>query len=283
MTVETSALQTLNISRLESDLLAHTQANCPVVHRFLPGVYIREVTLQAGTLVVGHRQRYEHGNIVLTGSVAMIGDDGLVSSVIKAPFIFTGKPGRKVGYVLETCTWQNIYATNERDIEKLEATYLDKGDSWAAKKVINFAIESANKEADRKDVIDLVMAAGFTEDQVKAQSENESDQIPMPDGYTSLSIRQSPIEGLGIFLSYPIKAGDLIGPARLTGMRTPLGRYTNHSKTPNCMFFKNEVGDIYMRSLIDIEGCKGGDFGTELTIDYRQALALSGVEVICQQ
>jgi hypothetical protein len=45
-------------------------------------------------------------------------------------------------------------------------------------------------------------------------------------------------------------------------------------------------GDIDLVALVDIEGCKGGSMGTEVTIDYRQALALSGVEfkeAICQQ
>jgi hypothetical protein len=45
-------------------------------------------------------------------------------------------------------------------------------------------------------------------------------------------------------------------------------------------------GDIDLVALTDIEGCKGGDMGTEITIDYRQALALSGIEfkeTVCQQ
>jgi hypothetical protein len=46
-------------------------------------------------------------------------------------------------------------------------------------------------------------------------------------------------------------------------------------------------GNIDLVALTDIEGCKGGSMGTEITIDYRQALALAGVEFkkesLCQQ
>ena len=36
-------------------------------------------------------------------------------------------------------------------------------------------------------------------------------------------------------------------------------------------------GNIDLVALIDFEGCLGGSIGVEVTIDYRQALALSGV------
>ena len=46
-------------------------------------------------------------------------------------------------------------------------------------------------------------------------------------------------------------------------------------------------GDINLVAITDIEGCKGGSMGTEITIDYRQALGLSGIEMkkesLCQQ
>jgi len=74
--------------------------------------------------------------------------------------------------------------------------------------------------------------------------------------------------------------GDLIAPARIAGMRTPAGRYTNHSNTPNSAMILTACGDINLIALRDIEGCKGGDNGEEITIDYRQALALSGIQRI---
>lgn len=265
------------LEQLESHMLDLPQVECPVVHHFGPGVYIREVTLPAGTFAVGHAQRHEHLNIMLAGSVAVLGDDGEVK-VLRAPLIFTGQPGRKVGVILETCIWQNVYPNpdNERDVDVLEAKWLDKSGTWQAHEAAKQLSLIDTHEADRLDFLKVVKLAGFDEATVRAQSENQADQIPMPDGFARITVRPSPIEGQGIFLSYPAEQGELIGPARLNGMRTPLGRYTNHSRTPNAVFVK-QGGDIYLYALRRIAGCTGGSQGEEVTIDYRQALALSGI------
>jgi SET domain len=265
------------LEQFESHMLDLPQVECPVVHHFGPGVYIREVTLPAGTFAVGHAQRYAHLNIMLSGSVAVLGDGGEVKA-LKAPMIFTGQPGRKVGVVLETCVWQNVYPNpdEERDVDVLEAKWLDKSGTWQAREAAKQLSLIDDHEADRADFLKVVHLAGFDAQTVRAQSENLSDQIPMPDGFARVAIRPSPIEGQGVFLSYPAEAGELIGPARLNGMRTPLGRFANHSRTPNAMFVK-QGDDIYLHALRRISGCVGGSQGEEVTIDYRRALALSGI------
>mgnify|MGYP006921285852 CR=1 FL=1 len=268
--------QAEQVSQLEQHMLALPQAECPVVHHFGPGIYVREVTLPAGTLAIGHAQRFEHLNIMLTGAVAILKDDG-TTEVLRAPMIFVGKPGRKVGFVIETCVWQNVYATEERDIDKLEATFLDKSETWQAYHATQQALAYQSRQADRDDFSDLIADAGFSAETVKEQSENESDQIGMPPGYAAITIRASAIDGLGVFLSYPVEAGALIGPARIDGMRTPLGRYTNHSSNPNAQFVRSDNGHIYLVALRRIAGCEGGSMGEEVTVDYRQALSLSGI------
>jgi hypothetical protein len=44
------------------------------------------------------------------------------------------------------------------------------------------------------------------------------------------------------------------------------------------MMIPLENGDIDLVALRDIAGCKGGELGAEITIDYRKALALSGIQ-----
>jgi len=268
------------IEQVESHLLDLPQVECPVVHHFGPGIYIREVTLPAGTLAIGHAQRFEHLNIMLAGAVAMIGDDGQ-TKVLRAPMIFVGKPGRKLGYVLETCIWQNVYATEERDIDKLESMFLDKSSTWQAHAEASKQLESYHRREDREDFELVVRLAGFTPDVVRAQSENTDDQIAMPSGFApKFTVRDSAIEGKGVFLSAPVDQGEVIAPACIDGMRTPAGRYTNHSKTPNAKFVKDESGGIWLVATHRIAGCIGGSQGEEVTIDYRQALALSGINLI---
>lgn len=262
------------VGALESHMLQLPQAECPVVHHFGPGTYIREVTLPAGTIAIGHAQRFEQLNIMLTGKVAIITSEN-ETKVLEAPMIFVGPPGRKVGYVIETCTWLNVYATDERDIDKLEEMFFDKSESW---KEHSSVVES--RQDDIEDFYNLISEAGFTHDVVRSQSENEDDQIEMPAGYgAKVTVRNSKIEGKGVFLSSPAEADELIAPARIKGFRTPVGRYTNHSKTPNAKFVKSDTGDIYLVALRRIEGCRGGDQGEEVTVDYRQALSLSGIHL----
>jgi hypothetical protein len=266
------------LDQLEAAMLQMPQADCPVIHHFGPGIYMREVTLKAGTLAIGHAQKHEHLNVMLTGAVSMV-DNGQVK-VVKAPLIYVGKPGRKVGYVLEDTVWLNIYATDETDIEKLEEIFLDKSETFQLHQETKLGIDYDLRTADREDFKKMVVEAGFTEEIVQEQSENEEDQIPMPDGYSWVTTRASPIEGRGIFLSSPFKAGEIIGPARIEGKRTPLGRFTNHSMTPNARFIRNG-DDIWMVALRDIDGCRGGDHGEEVTVNYRQSLQLIG-ELECQ-
>ena len=268
------------IEKVESHLLDLPQVECPVVHHFGPGIYIREVTLPAGTIAIGHAQRFEHLNIMLTGAVAMVGDDGQ-TKVLRAPMIFVGKPGRKLGYVLETCIWQNVYATDERDIDKLESMFLDKSATWQAHAEATKQLETYHRRDDREDFDLVVRMTGFTHETVRDQSENPHDQIKMPEGFApKFTVRDSVIEGKGVFLSAPVDAGEVIAPARIDGFRTPAGRYTNHAKNPNAKFVGEPDGDIWLVAIQRISGCAGGSQGEEVTVDYRQALALSGINLI---
>lgn len=267
------------VERLEGAMLGLPQVQCPVLHHFGPGIYIREVTLPAGIFAIGHEQRFEQLNIMLRGAVVVIGEDGGLKK-LQAPLMYVGPPGRKVGYVLEETVWLNVYATEERDIDKLEEMFLRKSDTWQAYSQELQRLQEAAHLEDRLDFEVLVKAAGFTPEQVRAVSENTEDQVPMPEGVApKVTIRPSPIEGRGVFLSAPAEEGEVLAPARIGGMRTPVGRYTNHSRSPNARYIKADTGDIYLMATRAIQGCCGGSPGEEVTIDYRQALALSNIHI----
>lgn len=272
------------IEQVEAHMLGMDQVDCPVTHHFGPTdpetgyhVYIREVILPMGITAIGHRQKKRHLNVMITGKVAVV-DEGKVK-VLTAPLIFNGEPGRKVGYVMETCVWQNQYVTKETDIEKIEAEFLDKSETFENYQTQLDCLNRAIREVDRLDFADMLEEYGFDEKTVRDQSEKESDQIEMPEQWRSFTqLRGSNIEGKGMFLSCPVNEFTVVAPARISGMRTPAGRYVNHSKDPNCEFVRSDNGDIYLVSVRPIAGAKGGSHGEELTVDYRQALELSGIE-----
>lgn len=256
----------INTATLEAEMLNHPQETAPVVHRFGPGIYIREVTLPKGAFAIGHRQIYEHLNIMLKGRVRML--DG---NLLEAPLIFVGQPGKKAGWIEEETVWLNVYATNETDTQKLEAMFLEKSEAFTSHQMP--AVNTANERAD---YLKMLVDLGVTEELVRHQSEDPSDQIPMPYGSYLFQIAPSPIQGNGVFACGDIARGDTIGPARIKSLRTPLGRYTNHSGTPNAEMVARD-GRIDLVAIVPISGNCGGWLGDEITVDYRHS-----VEVACQ-
>lgn len=129
----TGPLEPINPEAIEAYMLCmpdELKAKVPVHHHFGPGVYIRQITIPKGAMAIGHEQRFAHTNILLTGAVAMYEESGV--KILKAPLIFTGHPGRKIGMAIDDCVWLNIFATDETDIPTLEEMIAKKSDTFKA-------------------------------------------------------------------------------------------------------------------------------------------------------
>ena len=97
------------------------QTECPLTHRFAPGVYLREIRMPAGTVVIGKIHRTEHFNVLIQGACLIVHDDGRREE-LRAPLTFVSKAGvQKVLYILEDMIWQTIHPTTETDFGRLEA------------------------------------------------------------------------------------------------------------------------------------------------------------------
>ena len=254
------------IKFMEYAMMDMPQAECPVRHVFMPGLYVRELTMKAGTFAIGLYQRFPQVNVFERGKVRIVNADGTTTDLC-APMTFIGQPGQKCGLVLEDTVWLNIYATDETDIETLEATYFDKSLSPSPTKMIE------DKTADIEGFKQVLFDTGYTDDIVRTQSEDETDQIPFPYGAYKIGVFPSPIEGKGIFATADISKNEIIAPSRIGGKRTPAGRYTNHSETPNAKMVHSD-GNIYLMATRDIKGCLGGCIGEEVTTDYRDNVNL---------
>jgi len=256
------------VEKIEEATLQAEQAECPVFHRFGPGTYIREVHLKAGLFAVGHHQNFKHTNIMLQGRVTVLNEDGSTVE-LSAPTMFVGEPGRKVGYIHEDVVWLNVYATEETDVEKLESTFLTKSDTW------NLSLEHQTKilsmGKDKDDYLEMLKDLGVTEKEVRDRSEVEEDMIDLPYGHYKIKIGSSLIEGKGLKATAAIEAGEVIAPARLGEFRTIAGRYTNHSSSPNAEMVINSKGNVDLVATRQIQGCRGGLDGEEITIDYRMS------------
>lgn len=123
---------------------ADSQVDCPLKHHFAPGVYLREIFMPAGAIVIGKIHKTEHFNIVQQGRL-MIFDEGGAHE-IKAPCTFVSKPGiQKVLYIAEDTIWSTVHLTEERDLEKLEAALIEPDDSYPQldRTIERLAIEAA--------------------------------------------------------------------------------------------------------------------------------------------
>lgn len=110
------------ITALKDALLASPQANnveAPVVHRFSPGLYLRQITMPKGSLVVGKIHATEHFNIIMSGRVTVATAEGVEH--YKAGDIFVSKAGiQKAVYNHEECVWLTTHVTDETDLNLIE-------------------------------------------------------------------------------------------------------------------------------------------------------------------
>lgn len=103
----------------------------------------------------------------------------------------------------------------------------------------------------------------------------EDMQNKLPPGYSyrplphSLTIKNSPIEGLGLYSTLNIEGGIILGKshALIDGilLRLPLGGFINHSLKPNSKITDSQEGYFYLQTLHSI------DTNQEITVNYFQA------------
>jgi hypothetical protein len=119
-----------NISVLESAMAAGIASGAlqPVVcswkHYFSPGIYIREITMPAGSIITGQIHRHEHLNIIVRGDVSVITQDGWKRITVGPGehFVMSSPAGMKRALRTYADTvWMTVHLnpTNETDPDKL--------------------------------------------------------------------------------------------------------------------------------------------------------------------
>lgn len=95
-----------------------------LLHSFGPGVYVREMMIPKGELLIGHTHKTEHLNMLTQGEI-LIAMDGKSVKMI-APYTFVSSAGsQKVGLALTDTVWATIHPTVETDLDKIEANLID--------------------------------------------------------------------------------------------------------------------------------------------------------------
>jgi len=110
------------IVRLEQAVAKLPQYDCPVKHYFVDGLYVREISIPAGCILVGYIHMQPCITTLSKGTILISEGDNTVK--LSAPFTTTVAPGsKKAGYALTDVIWSDAYVNpdNERDIDRLEA------------------------------------------------------------------------------------------------------------------------------------------------------------------
>lgn len=246
------------IDALVGKLLELPQPKVNVRHIYGPGIYMREMQVAAGLLIVGRAHRERHECILVRGRLVFFNEDG-TQTELTAPAEFEAGPGRKVARIEEDLTFVNIFRTEETDVETLERLiYADE------------APPDTRPMIEPDGDFEAVLAAeGATPEAVRRASEESRDLGPFPYGAYKVKVGRSRIEGQGLIATADIDAGEFICPGTWGNKRTPAGRYTNHAKAPTAAFHYDENGVAWLVALRDICGSVGAWDGEEVTIDYR--------------
>lgn len=101
------------------------EALCPLKHSFGDGLYVREIFMPKGTLIISKIHRFAHPYFVLKGKASVLTEEGVV--VIEAPYQGMTKAGTKRAlYIHEDMIWTTVHATEETELDKIEAEIIAK-------------------------------------------------------------------------------------------------------------------------------------------------------------
>ena len=88
-------------------------------HFFAPGMYARQMTIEAGTTIVGKIHRHAHVNIISKGRIEVSTEFG--RAVYEGPYTFVSEPGTKrCVHAITDTIWTTIHAVESEDLEEIE-------------------------------------------------------------------------------------------------------------------------------------------------------------------
>lgn len=107
-------------------MVGHDADNyCPLKHSFGDGIYVREIFMPKGTLIISKIHKFNHPYFVLKGKASVLTEDGV--KLVEAPFQDMTKAGTKRAlYIHEDMTWTTVHATEEKDLDKIENEIIAK-------------------------------------------------------------------------------------------------------------------------------------------------------------
>jgi len=127
---EKSAMERIDEAELWMANSGMQLANCPVTHRFTPGLYSREIFMPAGSLIVSKIHLTEHQYVVSWGKVSVWTDED-DEVEIEAPCHGITKAGtRRVLFCHTDVLWTTFHPNPDNEnLEQIEDRIIQKHDN----------------------------------------------------------------------------------------------------------------------------------------------------------
>jgi len=260
------------IMALEALMKEQEQVEIPPMHCVHAGMYLRAVTVPAGTLLTGQIYKFDHVEVMVSGLLVVTTDDGAAKVLEGFNMMpaFTGK--KRAAYALEDTTWLTVHSvgyTGDMSPEEIQETLT----------IESFEdLENFYAEVNKADYAHFLLSQNWSEEQVRKVVEDTADYTDALDlKEFGLYLADSVIQGQGLFAKEPLLEGEFIMPARMKGRRTQAGRFINHAVRPNAKFVFDGT-DLNTVAIRDIQA------NEEITVNYRLTLeerALQGD--LCQE
>ena len=94
-------------------------------HIFAGGVYIRQIKIPKGTLIVGKRHRNATCNILMSGEMVLYVGNGEPPVKLRGPFLFeSGKHVKKLFYCTEESVFMTVHPSEPAAVEDLEDRFI---------------------------------------------------------------------------------------------------------------------------------------------------------------
>lgn len=128
---EVIIIQNERIDQLEKVMLDNfNEIDCPLIHTFEDGFYVREIFMPKGSLITSKIHKTRHPYFVTEGVVSVWVNDGN-EFLIKAPFNGITESGtRRVLYCHTDVRWVTFHLNpDNEDLEAIEERIIEKHDN----------------------------------------------------------------------------------------------------------------------------------------------------------
>jgi len=230
------------------------QVDIPVNHYIHGGMYGREITIPAGTVITGQLYKFDHFDIMISGDITVSTDTGETKRLTGFN-LFKGMSGKKrAGYAHKDTHWVTFHSVDGDNGDEIQ--------NYITSETFD-ELENFHVDINRADYFNFVNESGMTQEQIIEQVENMDDMIN--DELKGVYISDSAISGKGLFSNERFCIGDVICQAGINDKRTLAGRYSNHAVFANAEI-KILNGSAEMVAIRDIEKDE------EVTVNYRDVI-----------